>query len=200
MADWGRLMRLKSWLFAFAICTPTTAHSQLDPRWLMGGNCYDPSRMVFPKGKQIRMAEAAFQRYVDLARTSKNLRSSFSILGNLGKNANNLRWVLDGKEQQPENATDPWINDSTTFKLIGMVRSKVGLSLRGEWQAFSADGHMLGTYDAFMIVHIGGFRLRWLRLYSQGKDLQPEPLTGFCMYPGDALDHQRDPKKDLLDQ
>jgi hypothetical protein len=144
------------------------------------------------------MAEAAFQRYVDLAKGSKNLRGSFSILGNFGKNAQPLRWVLDGKEQLPDTAADPWIDGSTTFKLIGLVRSNVGIAARGEWQAFAPDGRVLGTYDAFLISHIGGFRLRWLRLYSQGKGVQPEPLTGFCMYPGDAQEHQRNPKEVLF--
>lgn len=188
---------LKTYLFAaLALCGSSSASSQMFKTEILEA-CYDPTIVEVPQGKQVRYADAAFQRYVDNARGSQSLARAFSKSGYAGKRVREPTWAFDGAETTPDKAIDPWINRAAAFKNLGMVRSRTDINVWAQWQALSSDGTVLGTYDAFLVAHLGGYRIRWLKLYSSGSPRQAEPLGPFCSYPGDIRDHQQNPKEEL---
>ena len=128
-------------------------------------------------------ADATLQSYLKIAASGGDISPTF-IGRKIWRD-----WRLDGIPGSSRlNLTrirDPWAGkvakvDQTSFT----VGNSSGLA-RSIWNAYAADGTLLGTYDALLRRNNSGARLQWLYLYSPGTTAKPNPIGAFCLEPGD---------------
>jgi hypothetical protein len=143
--------------------------------------CYDPN---FPRDparlqKLIPYADQAIDKYLGLARNSVKLDKMFT-----GPAQRRLMFI-DGVQVDPKTATDPWATRVTKVEPIGYVQSNEDFNMHAQWRALDANGTLLGTYDAFIRIGVGGYHIRQIKLISAGSTAQADTLESFCMDPGD---------------
>lgn len=173
-------------------CASTSATAQVTFERIILPACYERN---FPRDAEILRkftpaVDRAIEKYAALARNSKSLDKMFTRQGAFKSAARHRSWILDGVDGDPRTAKDPWIDASTRFERIGMVQSNDDFGLHVHWRVIAGDGRILGIYDAFMLVGMGGYHMRWLKLYSASAAVQPEPLKPFCLYPGDIEERE----------
>ena len=97
----------------------------------------------------------------------------------------NRHWKLDGIEQDTRASRDPWVARIARIERVDLRVGNAGVTYRGLWRAYAADGTPLGTYEALLLRKRGGSRLNELALHSPGGADQPAAATPFCVAPGD---------------
>jgi hypothetical protein len=143
--------------------------------------CYDPT---FPRDparlqKIIPYADQAMDKYLGLARGSAKLDKMFT-----GTREHRVMFI-DGLQVDPRTAQDPWAARVAKLEPVGYVQSNEDFNMHAQWRALAADGTLLGIYDAFIRVGVGGYHIRQLKLISAGSSAQPDVLEPFCVDPGD---------------
>src|SRR5205814_70055 len=95
-------------------------------------------------------------------------------------------WRLDGQNQDPRALRDPWIAQAATLEPVAFTVGNWKSSYHAQWKAVSADGTVLGLYDAWMNKSDTGSRFIWLDLYSAAAADKAMPNEPFCDQPGDV--------------
>lgn len=102
-------------------------------------------------------------------------------------------WSLDGDVvEDRDDIRDPWAARVDRLEPVGKELGRFLVHGRAIWQAYDADGVLLGTYDAEMVRRSGDYAIGRLKLYSPGKLSEAEPLTPYCANPGDHRDYVSD--------
>ena len=142
-------------------------------------SCFDGRQRPKPEGiasASVR-ADKAFGEYRALAASKASLKPLFYDKKN---------WDFDGAVQDAAAATDPWADRISRVERVSLTVANTGRSwFRGIWNAFAADGSLLGSYDAMMQAGRGSAGFISLALRSPGSAAHSEPDVPFCSRPGD---------------
>ena len=144
--------------------------------------CFDgrwsPSAEDIEKGKA-RVA-SGLEHYRELATSGTDVSKAF-----IGSKSFR-RWRLDGQNQDPRAFRDPWIVQAATLEPVAFTVGNWKSTYHAQWKALSADGTVLGIYDAWMNKSDTGSRFIWLDLYSPAASEKAMANTPFCDQPGDV--------------
>jgi len=142
-------------------------------------SCFDGRQRPKPEGiasASVR-ADKAFGEYRTFAATKASLKPLF-----YGKK----NWDFDGAVQDAAAATDPWADRISRVERVNLTVANTARSwFRGIWNAYAADGSLLGSYDAMMQAGRGSAGFISLALRSPGSAAHSEPVVPFCSRPGD---------------
>lgn len=99
-------------------------------------------------------------------------------------------WRLDGipgaSRLNLTRIRDPWASKVARLHQTSFTVGNSGALARSVWNAYAADGTLLGTYDALLRRSRNGAQLQWLYLYSPAATAKPNPVVAFCLEPGDV--------------
>ncbi|WP_167297896.1 hypothetical protein [Sphingomonas leidyi] len=167
--------------------TAMRAHAQflmLQPGTGPSASCYDGRKA--PKPSSIAKAEAraerAFLDYRTLAKVPRGLGEIFLKHTYLGHG----NWALDGTFIDAADATDPWVNRTARVERTSLTVANGGSYLyRAIWNAYAADGMLLGSYDAMLQSGRGSAGFITMELRAPGMMAKALPVVPFCSRPGD---------------
>lgn len=128
-----------------------------------------------------RGAEIGMQAYLNLAASGSNPNRAF-------KRNWKDSWQLDGVVTEDRaDVRDPWASRIARLERIATEHGRSSNYGRAVWNAYDAEGALLGTYDAEMVHRSGdAYAMMRLRLYSPGNIGDVRPVTPYCATPGDS--------------